>query len=409
MNQLLASQVAVSAPRIANEVAASRSSYPEPADIDSSEREALTRSPLYAGRYRIDSVLGNGGMGIIYAATHVELRVPVAIKAIHPNLARSAEARARFCIEARAGAALRSPHTLRVYDAGQLGTDECFVVMERLEGINLDELVRASGPLRVETAVDYLLQACAGLAEAHAIGLVHRDIKPENLFLAHYRCAAPLIKVMDFGIARWQGDELRNGRLTNPTSNLGSPCYQSPEQMENAADVDERSDIWSLGLVLFELLTGQCPFESETIQETCWKVLQGPRPSLTQSRPDAPEGLDAIVLKCLQLDRQQRYASVKQLALALRPFASKAASVSSSRSLTAPRAVPVQRVASGAGRSAWVASAAFLAGVSVMAAVHVANPHLSGVGSAVRNTSSAAFMHASSMVQRLIPQATATR
>lgn len=401
----------VSAPRIANEVDANRSSYPESTYADVSERapEGLEEAPLYAGRYRIDSVLGNGGMGVVYAATHSELRVPVAIKVIHPNLAHSKEARARFCIEARAGAALRSPHTLRVYDAGQLGTHECFVVMERLEGINLDELVRASGPLRVETAVDYVLQACAGLAEAHAIGLVHRDIKPENLFLAHYRCAAPLIKVMDFGIARWQGDELRNGRLTNPTSNLGSPCYQSPEQMENAADVDERSDIWSLGLVLFELLTGQCPFEADSIQETCWKVLQGPRPSLLQARPDIPQGLDAVVTRCLQLDRQQRYASVKQLALALRPFASKAASVASSKT-TAPRAAPVKRLASTrAGRPAVVASAAFLAGLGVMAALQVANPQLSGVSDVVRNRSNAAFVHASSVVQSLIPQTTATR
>jgi eukaryotic-like serine/threonine-protein kinase len=398
-----------SAPRIANEVAASRPAHPESAIAELAQREleVLADSTLYAGRYRLDSVLGNGGMGMVYAATHAELRVPVAIKVIHPNLAHSTEARARFCIEARAGAALRSPHTLRVYDAGQLGTHECFVVMERLEGINLDELVRVSGPLRVETAVDYVLQACAGLAEAHAIGLVHRDIKPENLFLAHYRCAAPLIKVMDFGIARWQGDELRNGRLTNPTSNLGSPCYQSPEQMENATDVDERSDIWSLGLVLFELLTGQCPFEAETIQETCWRVLQGPRPSLLQTRPDVPEGLDAVVVRCLQLDRQQRYSSVKQLALALRPFASKAAPVSTSRSVTAPRAAPIKRLPTvSLGRPAVVASAAFLAGVVAMAALQLATPQLSGVGDAVRNTSSAAFGHASTVVQTLIPQTT---
>src|SRR5688500_15885641 len=139
-----------SAPRIANEVA----SYSEPAHAELADRasEGAAESELYAGRYRIDSVLGNGGMGIVYAATHAELRLPVAIKVIHPKLANSTEARARFCIEARAGAALRSPHTLRVYDAGQLGTQECFVVMERLEGINLDELVRASGPLRIETA-----------------------------------------------------------------------------------------------------------------------------------------------------------------------------------------------------------------------------------------------------------------
>ncbi len=377
---------------------------------------------LFAGRYRIGCVLGNGGMGIVYSATHVELSLPVALKVIHPTLASSPEARARFCIEARAAAALRSPHILRVYDAGNLGADGCFMVMERLEGINLDELCRASGPLRVETAVDYVLQACMGLAEAHAIGIVHRDIKPENLFLSHYRCSAPLIKVMDFGIARWQGDEIRSGRLTNRTSSLGSPCYQSPEQMENASDVDERSDIWSLGLVLYELVTGVCPFEAESIQETCWKVLQGPRPSLVTLRPDLDPALDAVIQRCLELDRSKRYASVRQLASALRPLSSAGYGTPPASRVAAARAEKAAKgERSGAARArpgsgsrekhgrsaALLASAAFVLGIGVTTAIQVTDPQLRGVGTAVVHSSNAALRRAHQLVRRFIPAAPA--
>jgi len=278
---------------------------------------------LFAGRYRIESVLGTGGMGIVYAATHVELHLPVALKIINPRLADNAEVQARFAREARASALLSSPHTLRIHDAGNLGTRHCFVVMERLEGTNLDDLLRSKGPLAIESAVDYVLQACSGLAEAHALGLVHRDVKPENLFLASYCHASPIIKVMDFGIARWITSEPQSVRLTNPRSSLGSPCYQSPEQMANATDVDDRTDIWSLGVVLFELLTGGCPFEADTIQETCWRVLQGTRPSLSTFRPEVDPGIARVVDRCLELDRSKRFSSVRQLAAALRPYATR--------------------------------------------------------------------------------------
>jgi serine/threonine-protein kinase len=357
---------------------------------------------LFAGRYRIDSILGTGGMGIVYAATHVELRLPVALKVVHPTLAGSREARARFCIEARACAALRSPHTMRVYDAGELDTEECYVVMERLEGTNLDELLRSGGPVSVGVAVDYVLQACSGLAEAHAIGLVHRDIKPENLFLAHYRCSPSLIKIMDFGIARWQGDEFRGGRITNPSSSLGSPCYQSPEQMENACDVDERSDIWSLGLVLFELLTGQCPFEAESIQETCWKVLQGPRPSLRATRPDVEPALEAVVQRCLELDRSKRFASVKQLSAALRPFSG--APIQLGHREAPQAALRDSTTRSRPARSALVASVAFALGIGCTVAFHAAAPRLGDIErlaslSELRTTSKAALVRAQSAVQ----------
>jgi serine/threonine-protein kinase len=377
----------------------------------SSGAERSATETCFAGRYRIDSVLGSGGMGVVYAATHLELGVPLALKILHPSLTSSPEARARFCIEARASAALSSPHTLRIYDAGLLGSEECFIVMERLVGRNLFELLHAEGPLPVDVAVNYVLQACAGLAEAHALGIVHRDIKPENLFLAQQRGGAPLVKIMDFGVARWRRAEGRGQRITNPRSNVGSPCYQSPEQMQSAASVDERSDIWSLGLVLFELITGYCPFESESIPETCWKVLDGPRPSLLAARLHIDPGLERVFQRCVALDPTQRFRSVSHLAAALRPFAKPAGSASGIRPLVEPLpAEPVTpRPRRGSGRLLWAAM--FLLGAGVASALHDTSA-LHGVDArftelraTLRPASGALLARADGLFRRFVPAA----
>jgi serine/threonine-protein kinase len=342
----------------------------------STDPDSAAADACFAGRYRIDSLLGAGGMGVVYAATHLELGVPLALKIIHPALVNSPEARARFCLEARAGAALRSPHTLRIYDAGLLGSEECFIVMERLEGQNLQELVRERGPLPVDVAVNYVLQACTGLAEAHSIGLVHRDIKPENLFLAQQGGGAPIIKLMDFGVARWRRAGSRgSARLTNPRSTVGSPCYQSPEQMQNAADVDERADIWALGLVLFELLTGYNPFETDSISETCWRVLQGPRPSLSEAQPRVDAALEKVFQRCIAMDREDRFRSMAHLASALRPFAAPRTLVSPLAQSEPPApAVKVLVKARKHARSradGWTLVATFLIGAGLASAWHV--------------------------------------
>jgi len=339
-------------------------------------------------------------MGVVYAATHLELGSPLALKILHPSLTGSPEARARFCIEARACAALSSPHTLRVYDAGLLGSEECYIVMERLEGKDLLQLLRAEGPLPVEVAVNYVLQACSGLAEAHAQGIVHRDIKPENLFLAQQRGGAPLIKIMDFGVARWRRIEARGRRITNPNSNVGSPCYQSPEQMQSAASVDERSDIWSLGLVLFELLTGYCPFESESIPETCWKVLQGPRPSLLAARAHVDPGLERIFQRCLASDPGARFRTVSHLAAALRPFARSAAHQSGVRPSSTPTPpAPARARRSRSEQMLWAAM--FLLGAGVTSAAHALEGRFVEHGGALSYASSALLAQADWLRQAL--------
>lgn len=357
----------------------------------SSGVERNANETCFAGRYRIDSVLGSGGMGVVYAATHLELGVPLALKILHPSLTGSAEARARFCIEARAGAALSSPHTLRIYDAGLLGSEECFIVMERLEGRNLLQLLRAEGPLPVDVAVNYVLQACAGLAEAHALGIVHRDIKPENLFLAQQGGGAARIKLMDFGVARWRRTEVRGKRITNPHSNVGSPCYQAPEQMQSSASVDERCDIWALGLVLFELVAGYCPFESDSIPETCWKVLQGPRPSLSAARLSIDPGLERVFQRCVALDPAQRFRSVSHLAAALRPFTKPAGNASGSALVSSvlPAQPRLQGPPSRASeRLLWAAM--FLLGAGVASALRTMDTRLVEGGGALRFAASVA-------------------
>jgi eukaryotic-like serine/threonine-protein kinase len=347
-------------------------------------------------------------MGVVYAATHLELGVPLALKILHPSLTGSPEARARFCIEARAGAALSSPHTLRIYDAGLLGSEECFIVMERLEGRTLLQLLRAEGPLPVDVAVNYVLQACAGLAEAHALGIVHRDIKPENLFLAQQGGGAPLIKIMDFGVARWRRTEVRGKRITNPHSNVGSPCYQAPEQMQSAASVDERCDIWALGLVLFELVAGYCPFESESIPETCWKVLQGPRPSLSAARLSIDPRLERVFQRCVALDPAQRFRSVSHLAAALRPFTKPAGTASGIRPLVLPvePLTPQRPRTRPSERLLWAAM--FLLGAGVTSAVRTVDTRLAegGGGGALgfaASVASSVQVRAAALFQKYVP------
>jgi serine/threonine-protein kinase len=368
----------------------------------SSGAERGASEACFAGRYRIDSVLGSGGMGVVYAATHLELGLPLALKILHPMLTSSPEARARFCIEARACAALSSPHTLRIYDAGLLGSEECYIVMERLEGKDLLQLLRAEGPLPVDVAVNYVLQTCSGLAEAHTQGIVHRDIKPENLFLAQQRGGASLVKIMDFGVARWRRIEARGRRITNPNSNVGSPCYQSPEQMQSAASVDERSDIWSLGLVLFELLTGYCPFESDSIPETCWKVLQGPRPSLLAARARLDPGLERIFQRCLALDPGDRFRSVSHLAAALRPFAKPAAHESGVRPVVVPSA-PVSARARRSRSEQLLWAAMFLLGAGVTSAAHALQSRFAEHGGAL-NFASSALSSPSNWLRLALPE-----
>jgi hypothetical protein len=294
---------------------------PETWDADAQPETELPvpTGTLLGGKYSVDAVFAEGGMGIVCMGRHVQLAQPVAIKFLRRALAGRPSIVQRFLNEARALAALRSEHVVRVMDVGQLDSGRPYLVMEHLDGVHLEALLDQQGPLSVETAISYVLQVCEPLAEAHALGIVHRDIKPENLFLWSGGPAKDTIKVLDFGLAKQLGRGKALG-VTGPQDSLGSPAYMSPEQITTPHLVDARSDIWSLGVVAYRLLTNTLPFEGDSLVEVLSHILgAAPRP-LADAVPELDAQLNAIVTRCLEKDPVGRYATMTDLADALKAY-----------------------------------------------------------------------------------------
>jgi serine/threonine-protein kinase len=273
---------------------------------------------VLAGKYRVERELGVGGMGIVVAARHLDLDQLVAVKLMLQNKGGNVEGQKRFVREARAAARLRSQHVGRVLDVGTLENGTPYMVMEYLEGRDLASLLESRGTLEVGEAVEYVLQVCEAVAEAHTAGIVHRDLKPANLFLTERPDGSPCVKVLDFGVSKVLGDE---GKLTTDRQALGSPLYMSPEQMNSSAQVDARSDIWAMGIILYELLAGKTPFHAEGIQQLCMRVMFGPPIPLGDYRPGIPPSLEAVILQCLEKERDRRWPHIAAFAAALGPFA----------------------------------------------------------------------------------------
>jgi len=296
-------------------------------------RSPVAVGDLVAGKYRIDKILAAGGMGIVAAATHEALGQTVALKFLLPDV-KEEQAVARFLREARAAARIQSEHVARVFDCGTIQNDIPYMAMEFLAGRDLAQELKERGPLPAQEVVDLLLQALEGIAEAHAMGIIHRDLKPANLFLSMRPGRAGQVKVLDFGISKLEEggvDAPEGDGLTHTSVMLGSPRYMSPEQAQSSKTVDARTDIWSLGVVLYELLDGKSPFAGTTIGETLGRVLLHEPDPIRQKRPDVPEGLAAVISRCLQRDRERRYRNVAELALALAPFGSGRSQVSVDR------------------------------------------------------------------------------
>ena len=278
---------------------------------------------VLAGKYRVERVLGQGGMGVVVAATHLQLNQLFALKFLLPHMCEHGEAVARFAREARAAVQIQSEHVARVTDVGTLESGAPYMVMEYLQGSDLSEVLRARGPLPIAEAVGFLLQACEAIAEAHALGIVHRDLKPANMFLTRRRDGSPLVKVLDFGISKALQETLSGTApsVTSTSAIMGSPLYMSPEQVRSSKTVDARSDVWALGVILQELLTGAPSYEAETASALMAMIAADPPTPLRQRRPDAPPQLEATILRCLEKDRARRLPNVAELARAIAPFA----------------------------------------------------------------------------------------
>jgi eukaryotic-like serine/threonine-protein kinase len=275
-----------------------------------------------AGRYVVEGRLGEGAMGHVLAARDKVLKRTVAVKLVKPDIADSLGVNDRLLREARVMASLTHPNIVRALDCGVLDDGTPYVVMERLSGQTLRHHVRERGPLPIEEAVDDVIQACAGLAAAHAVGVVHRDIKPSNLFLVRGEDGAPLVKILDFGISKLPKASDNELSLTDTSMVLGSPNYMSPEQVRLAKGVDARTDVWALGVVLYQLLTARLPFVGDGFSAICAAVIADAPPPMQRPEGTIPAGLEAIVLRCLEKSPEWRYASVVELARALAPFAS---------------------------------------------------------------------------------------
>jgi len=277
---------------------------------------------LLAGKYRIERVLGQGGMGIVFAANHELLGVRVAVKLLLTDIATSNEAVTRFVNEAKNAARIQSDNVARVTDVGTTDGGRPYMVIEYLEGDDLSKLLEQRGVLPMQEAVDYVLQALEGLAQAHSIGIVHRDLKPANLFLVKRQDKTMQVKVLDFGISKATNPLGDSGAMTSTKALLGSPYYMSPEQLRSSKSVDARADIWSVGIILYELLTGAPPFAGDNFGELFAAILEIDAPSLLAKRPDIDPQFEHVVMRCLQRRPENRYGNVGELASALAPFAS---------------------------------------------------------------------------------------
>ncbi len=274
---------------------------------------------VVAGKFRLERVLGEGGMGVVYAAVHLDLLKHVAVKIIRDELASRADVVGRMLNEARTAARLRSEHVASVLDVGQTETGAPFIVMEYLDGCDFASHLASVGRLAPETAVLYLLQACEAVAEAHAEGIVHCDIKPENLFLSSRTDGEPIVKVLDFGIARNLSARAR--ALPDDASGaIGSPNYMAPEAIRVDPNVGPAADIWSLGAVLYELVTGRAPFDADTVEEIFERAMKHTPARLSTHVPAIPQGLEAVVLRCLEKKESDRFETVAELATARAPF-----------------------------------------------------------------------------------------
>jgi serine/threonine-protein kinase len=327
------------------------------ADSPSAAPDTLSR------KFRIDGVLGAGGMGVVVVAQHLALDKRVAIKLMRPELRVRRDLVRRFLREARAAARLNSRHVTQVFDVGTLDDGAPYIVMEYLDGIDLAAWLRRHGPVPVSLAAAMLSQAADAIAEAHAIGIVHRDLKPANLFVTRDSDGESLVKVLDLGICKLveRTDDLPD--TASLAAGLGTPAYMAPEQLDAAGHADARSDIWSLGVILYELVTGRVPFHGRTPEERHARAARDPVPPM--DRAGVTSDFEAIVARCLARDPAARFQAVTEMAAALAPFAG---GVRGARDASSPLAAGPARRSKQWTWTAVIAAALAIAGASRLGA-----------------------------------------
>ena len=340
---------------------------------------------LIASRFRVEAEIGRGAMGVVFRARDGSTpgHRPVAIKVLLPEAIDTPGATERFTNEAQAARGLTSEHTVRVFDAGTLDNALPYMVMELLEGTDLETVLQQRGRLPVSEACDVLIQACDALMEAHARGMVHRDLKPGNLFAARLPNGLTQVKVLDFGLSKVAA-QIRQVALTSTGTLLGTPYYMAPEQLRSSKDADPRADVWSLAVMLYEFLSGKVPFDGQSFGMLFAKIVSEQPPSLASVRPDVPAGISEIVDRGLKKNRDERYPDVTALASALAPFASPVGAALAKRMVEGP----AQRPARSAAAAAKLGGTMLMAGPSHMPRPHSFAPPVSGPGPVARQAPS---------------------
>src|SRR5579863_6158765 len=279
----------------------------------SSTSSLIVAGAVLAGKFRLDALVGEGGMGSVWSATHLGLGQAVAIKFISRDFVKSEEALRRFDSEAKAAAQLRSRHVVQVFDNGTLEDGTPYIAMELLRGENVHARVHRAGPVPLPEAFEILGQCCKALGRAHAAGIIHRDIKPDNIFLAQTDEEGTLVKVLDFGIAKFQAGP-NDHASTRTGAVLGTPLYMSPEQARGLKTIDHRTDLYSLGLVAYTMLTGNLAFSSESFGDLLLQICTAPLPSLCANAPWLPAAMEAWFQRACAREPAGRFASAQELA-----------------------------------------------------------------------------------------------
>jgi len=294
--------------------------------------EEIPEGEILAGKYRVTRVIGAGAMGIVVQVVALAREGVFALKLLRPSVARDPIAAQRFLREAEVAGRIENPHVVKISDVGEVATGAPYLVMEYLVGTTVEARLAGDKSLPYEEACALGLQLAEGLAAAHAMGVVHRDIKPANLYLTRGADGAEVLKIVDFGLSKILDPEgTESASLTRTQTALGSPLYMSPEQMRSARTAGLRADQWSLGAVLYRMVTGHRPFDADALARVCVQVLSGDFVPVTSRRPDVPAALAAAIERCLRVEPAERYADIAELAAALAPFAGPAGSARAER------------------------------------------------------------------------------